>query len=137
MEDRETMGQRIKRRRKELKLEREDVAARATELIKSVKPDDKGISESSVRDLERDQYFNPGFKAVEFVARALQMQPLELMAHGLSPEFAAADEEGTKQVQDRSRFNRLRKLYNETQSKRVRALVEDVLQMLIDRLEKG
>lgn len=129
MPERETIGQRIQRARSELGYTRKQLAARVKEIGGLEAP-----SESFIRDLEQDRFPSPGIKGLEFVALALDLQPLELIALGLSGEYG---ESSAARDFMRTRFGRLWKLYEQTDSKRLRAVVEETIQMLVDRLNKG
>lgn len=126
MAKRETIGQCVQKRRKELGLTRPELAARAAAYGK--------VSESFVRDLELDRFPSPGIKGLEAVARALDMAPLDLIARGLEQTAPIASD---PPAYDQSRFARLARLYSQIESKRLRAVVDETLQMLIDRLKKG
>lgn len=133
MVKRETIGERIQRARTETGMSREDVAIKADKIARRI---GAKVSESMVRDLEGNRFPNPGFKSVGSVALALDIPPLELLGLGFEEEHVKRTAK-LESAFERTRFGRLWKAYNKAESPRLRALVEDTVQMLIDRLSKG
>lgn len=127
--ERETIGQRVRRERLARNLYVKDVV----EIIQQRY--NQKLSISTVRDLELEKY-SPNLKTVEWVARALDIPPLELLALGLHQEADKIAAQDAKSF-ERSRFGRLWRAYEQTKSPRLRALVEDTVQMLTDRLSRN
>jgi transcriptional regulator with XRE-family HTH domain len=128
MVKRETMGQRLRRARQEFGLSQ----AQLREKIANELGED--IGETTIREIERDRPPNPGIRTIELLARGVELPPLEVIALGLKVELQEAAGKAEREF-NRGRFMRLWKLYQQAAA-RERKLVDEVLQMLSDRLGK-
>lgn len=123
MAKRETIGNRLKTARLALGMT-------VPELRRKIERNHRAeIGESTIRDIESDKIPNSGRKTIEFIALGVELDPLEVLALGLDdpPEL----EPGFKQ----SQFGQLWKAYSRL-SKDERAVPDEFVQMLIDRINK-
>lgn len=129
MPERETIGQQVRRVRLEHGLTLKQLAALIDERF------EQKVSESTIRDLELGKY-SPNLKTVEWVALALDLRPLDLIALGLDEEAQETVSQEARTF-EKTRFARLWRRYEQTKSPRLRTLTEETVQMLLDRLNKG
>lgn len=121
---RKTMGSRLREAREALGMSRKDVQERIA------KEFGVEIGETTIAQTEKGGAPNPGIKTVELIARAVYLDPLEVIAIHLDeppPEHPEAF--------SRSRFAQLWKIYTQMSPAR-QAWYDEYLEMLIEKMKK-
>lgn len=120
------MGKRLRRAREELGLTLDGLREK---IRKELRED---IGKSTIRDIEADRPPNPGIKTIEIFARGVELAPIEVIALGLDEELESAAAQSAHDFAN-SDLMRLWKLRAGAKP-RERALIDEVVQMLIDRV---
>ena len=123
MSRRETIGQRVKRARLDLRIS-------VPQLVEKIRRDHRvEVGETTIRDIERDRSPNPGLKTIEFVALGVGLDPLEVMILGLHdpPEMEPGFTE--------SQFAQLGRVYKQVRKDK-RPFADEFIEMLIERMER-
>lgn len=123
MAKQETIGKRLKRARERMGLSPAELRAK---IIKEYRAE---ISESTIRDIEKDKTPNSGRKTVELIALGVGLDPLEVLAIGLDdpPEV----EDGYTQTQ----FAQMGRAYKKVRKEK-QPLADELIQMVNEKLKE-
>jgi transcriptional regulator with XRE-family HTH domain len=125
MPRRKTMGETLKEARLSLNMSMADVQQRIEKEFKST------IGETTIREAERDRFPNPGIKTIELIARALYLDPLDVIALALDNPPAERIE-----AFEKSRFGQMREIHSRLKPAR-QAWYDEWFDVLIERMLKG
>jgi transcriptional regulator with XRE-family HTH domain len=123
MTQRETIGKRLQRARKEQGMS-------VPRLVKKISEDHRfEVGESTIRDIEKDKTPNPGFKTLEFIALGVGLDPLEVIGLGLD------DPPELEQGYTESQFAQLGRIYKKVRKDK-RPFADEFIRMLIQTMER-
>ena len=89
----------------------------------------KTIGESTIRDIENDKSHNPGIKTVEYIAKGIGLDPLEVINLGLD------DPPETDREYTATQFAHLARIYKKV-NKANKPVANQLVKMLIEQMER-
>lgn len=118
------MGETLKEARLALNMSLADVQERIENEFNST------IGETTIREAERDRFPNPGIKTIELIARAVYLDPLDVIALGLEKP-----PEDRREALENSRIGQMFQIHSRLKPSR-RAWYDELFDLLIEKMQK-